>query len=194
MYTQNIKALRAVKGLRQEDLAKFLGISLNSYNNKENGKREFSLMEANSLAKLFGYSIEEIFFKNNVFKMNTKSLEYREIENEQTNEIWISYVNKKFKRGTQIVKIIVRDKCNNKEIIEWYFTVGTPIYKTFKGNFIDSENINNICSKLYRSPELFKLNDYCIINNTLDYPKKRTMSLKILLKNMPKTILFYLIR
>jgi hypothetical protein len=31
--------------------------------------------------------------------MNTKSLEYREIENEQTNEIWISYVNKKFKRG-----------------------------------------------------------------------------------------------
>ena len=63
MYTQNIKALRAVKGLRQEDLAKFLGISLNSYNNKENGKREFSLMEANSLAKLFGYSIEEIFFK-----------------------------------------------------------------------------------------------------------------------------------
>ena len=53
MYTQNIKALRAVKGLRQEDLAKFLGISLNSYNNKENGKREFSLMEANSLAKLF---------------------------------------------------------------------------------------------------------------------------------------------
>ena len=99
MYTQNIKALRAVKGLRQEDLAKFLGISLNSYNNKENGKREFSLMEANSLAKLFGYSIEEIFFKNNVFKMNTKSLEYREIETEQTNEIWISYVNKKFKRG-----------------------------------------------------------------------------------------------
>ena len=44
-------------------------------------------MEANSLAKLFGYSIDEIFFKNNVFKMNTKSLEYREIENEQTNEI-----------------------------------------------------------------------------------------------------------
>ncbi|MBP3930674.1 MAG: helix-turn-helix domain-containing protein [Serratia marcescens] len=72
MYTQNIKALRVVKGLTQEDLAKFLGISLNSYNNKENGKREFSLIEANSLAELFGYSIEEIFFKNEVFKMNTK--------------------------------------------------------------------------------------------------------------------------
>lgn len=71
MYTQNIKALRVARDLRQEDVAKILGISLNSYNNKENGRRDFSLQEANSLAELFGYSIEEIFFKNNVFKMNT---------------------------------------------------------------------------------------------------------------------------
>ena len=72
MYTQNIKALRVSRDLRQEDLAKILGISLNSYNNKENGKRDFSLKEAKSLAELFGYSIEEIFFKDCVFKMNTK--------------------------------------------------------------------------------------------------------------------------
>lgn len=72
MYTQNIKALRVSNNLKQEDLAKFLGISLNSYNNKENGKRDFSLKEANSLAELFGYSIEEIFFKKSVFKLNTE--------------------------------------------------------------------------------------------------------------------------
>lgn len=61
-----------------------------------------------------------------------------------------------------------------------------PIYKTFKGNFIDSENINNICSKLYRSPELFKLNDYCIINNTLNSPKKKNDEFKNTFKKYAK--------
>lgn len=37
--------------------------------------------------------------------------------------------DKKFKRGTQIVKIILSDKFQNKTSLEWYFTVGTPIYK-----------------------------------------------------------------
>lgn len=48
----------------------------------------------------------------------------------------ITYVpKKKFKRGNQIVKLIVCDSSvnKNKKIYEWYFTVGTPIYNHYRG-------------------------------------------------------------
>ena len=42
---QNIKAERIRKGFTQEDMAKKLGISANSYGLKERGKRSFDLNE-----------------------------------------------------------------------------------------------------------------------------------------------------
>lgn len=47
----NIKAERARKGFTQKDMAKFLGISENSYQFKEAGKREFTLDEFRILCK-----------------------------------------------------------------------------------------------------------------------------------------------
>lgn len=48
----------------------------------------------------------------------------------------ISYIpDKKFKRGNQIVRLELSDlsSAKNKSIIEWYFTVGTPIYNHYHG-------------------------------------------------------------
>lgn len=70
--TRTLKALRELHGLTQTDVANILGISLNSYCNRENGKRPFTLYEAKKLSDLFNFSIEEIFFANIEFKMNTK--------------------------------------------------------------------------------------------------------------------------
>ncbi|RDY24665.1 hypothetical protein CHF27_000245 [Romboutsia maritimum] len=48
----------------------------------------------------------------------------------------ISYTpSKRLKRGTQIAKLEVCDLSlnKNKQVLEWYFTVGTPIYKHYRG-------------------------------------------------------------
>lgn len=50
------------------------------------------------------------------------------------NKNSISYKpDKKFKRGTQIVRIEVEDVLKNKSIKEWYFNVGTPNYNHYYG-------------------------------------------------------------
>lgn len=46
----------------------------------------------------------------------------------------ISYKpTKKFKRGTQIIRIEVEDRLKNKSSKEWYFNVGTPNYNHYYG-------------------------------------------------------------
>ena len=72
MMTKNLKALRILKGISQSDTAKYLGISLHSYCNKENCKTNFTLDEAKKLSELFGLTVDEIFFKPIDFKTNTK--------------------------------------------------------------------------------------------------------------------------
>ena len=56
-----LKSLRVRQGLKQKDVADILGIQTTSYNNKENGKRKFTVDEAIKLSKLFKCSIEDIF-------------------------------------------------------------------------------------------------------------------------------------
>ena len=70
--TKKLRTCRSIKGMTQADVAEYLEISLNSYNNKEKCNREFTLNEANKLAILLDCKIEEIFFDDLVFKMNTK--------------------------------------------------------------------------------------------------------------------------
>lgn len=46
----------------------------------------------------------------------------------------ISYnTESKFKRGNQIVKLELSDKLKNTTKLEWYFTVGTPVYNHYRG-------------------------------------------------------------
>lgn len=96
-------------------------------------------------------------------------------KNAKINKNNIEYTpNKKLKRGTQIVKIVVCDKEHNKSTVEWYFNVGTPIYKIFKGNFIDSENINeqNSIENILKNNNDFKFSDFFVINNSIFNSKK----------------------
>ena len=56
-----IEELRNAKGVRQEELAKELGVSRQTISSLENGRYNPSIMLAFKLAKFFGMSIEEIF-------------------------------------------------------------------------------------------------------------------------------------
>ena len=71
----NLVALRNINRMTQQQVADYLGLSLNSYCNKENNNRCFTLEEAQKIATLFNYSIEDIFFGNMVFIMKTNPSE-----------------------------------------------------------------------------------------------------------------------
>lgn len=68
-----LKSLRVKHGLSQKDTAKLLGITVATYNRKENGNRRFTVDEAIKLSKIFNTSIEEIFFTNRVTKKITNT-------------------------------------------------------------------------------------------------------------------------
>ena len=56
-----LKGKRVEKGYTQQEFAKLLGISTNSYNLKELGKREFCVREINLILKLLNCNYEDIF-------------------------------------------------------------------------------------------------------------------------------------
>ena len=56
-----IEEIRSERGIRQEELAKALGVSRQTISSLENGRYNPSILLAYKLAKFFGMSIEEIF-------------------------------------------------------------------------------------------------------------------------------------
>ncbi|GAA0735524.1 helix-turn-helix transcriptional regulator [Clostridium oceanicum] len=70
---KKLKAYRQLKGINQSVIAELLGVSLNTYNFKENGKKSFTLEEAKQIADYFETSIDEIFFNNSVPNVGTES-------------------------------------------------------------------------------------------------------------------------
>ena len=56
-----IEEIRGERGIRQEELAKALGVSRQTISSLENGRYNPSIMLAFKLAKFFSMSIEEIF-------------------------------------------------------------------------------------------------------------------------------------
>ncbi|WP_352408070.1 helix-turn-helix transcriptional regulator [Acetoanaerobium noterae] len=58
-----LKGLIAEFGLSQKQLAEHLGITLRAFNDKINGKKDFSLNEARIISCYFGKQIEEIFLE-----------------------------------------------------------------------------------------------------------------------------------
>ena len=70
-----LKSKRVLFDLTQEEIAKELGITIKSYNAKENGKREFTLDEAkkiSSLLKLNLNEVNDIFFNSAINRKNFK--------------------------------------------------------------------------------------------------------------------------
>ena len=72
MNFKYLKSLRVLEGLTQEQIANLLGISIQSYNKKENGKVSFVDHELKTLSDYFGVSIDN-FFKDSVVNKTTKS-------------------------------------------------------------------------------------------------------------------------
>lgn len=56
-----IEAIRTEKGMRQEELAKALGVSRQTISSLENGRYNPSITLAYRIARLFGMTIEEVF-------------------------------------------------------------------------------------------------------------------------------------
>lgn len=70
-FTSKIKAYRSLHGIKQEDMADLLGIGLNTYNLKENGKNSFTLEESKKIADFFNTTVDDIFFNDIVNFKNT---------------------------------------------------------------------------------------------------------------------------
>jgi len=58
----NLRVARLKARVSQEDIAKLLGVNVNTYSSKERGKTEFTLGEVKKLADFFGTTIDELFF------------------------------------------------------------------------------------------------------------------------------------
>lgn len=58
-----LKGKRVEKGLTQEDIAKKLDMAISTYNQKENGKVEFSMTECINIMTILQCTFEEIFLQ-----------------------------------------------------------------------------------------------------------------------------------
>ena len=67
-----LKGLIAENGLSQQKVADILGITLRAFNDKINGKSDFTLTEATMLSDFFSEPVENIFLG---FKLTQTKLE-----------------------------------------------------------------------------------------------------------------------
>ncbi len=56
-----VEEIRNERGIRQDELAKQLGVSRQTISSLENGRYNPSILLAHKLAKFFGMTIEEVF-------------------------------------------------------------------------------------------------------------------------------------
>ena len=56
-----IEEIRNAKGIRQDDLAKLMGVSRQTISSLENGRYNPSILLAHKIAKFFGMTIEGVF-------------------------------------------------------------------------------------------------------------------------------------
>ncbi|OHW63125.1 helix-turn-helix protein [Andreesenia angusta] len=62
---------RSKKGLTQADMASRMGVTLQTYHNKESGTRAFTLKDVEKISNILDLAIEDvdrIFFKNKLTK------------------------------------------------------------------------------------------------------------------------------
>lgn len=65
---------RNEKGITQEKMADMLGISKNNYNQKENGKLDFNLLEVKKILQILESSYNDIFFEETVTENSYKDV------------------------------------------------------------------------------------------------------------------------
>ena len=56
-----IEEIRNAKGIRQEELARLMGVSRQTISSLENGRYNPSILLAHRIAAFFGLTIEEVF-------------------------------------------------------------------------------------------------------------------------------------
>ena len=56
-----IEEIRNAKGIRQDELAKLMGVSQQTISSLENGRYNPSIMLAYKISRYFGMTIEEVF-------------------------------------------------------------------------------------------------------------------------------------
>ena len=56
-----IEAIRKERGIRQEEFARFLGVSRQTISSLENGRYNPSILLAHKIAKFFGLTIDDVF-------------------------------------------------------------------------------------------------------------------------------------
>ena len=56
-----IEEIRKIRGIRQEEFAKALGVSRQTISSLENGRYNPSILLAHKIAQYFGMTIEEVF-------------------------------------------------------------------------------------------------------------------------------------
>ena len=56
-----IEEIRNERGIRQDELAKLMGVSRQTISSLENGRYNPSIILAHNIAKYFGMTIEEVF-------------------------------------------------------------------------------------------------------------------------------------
>ena len=61
-----IEEIRNEKGLRQDELAKLMGVSRQTISSLENGRYNPSILLAHKIAEYFGMTIEELFICEDV--------------------------------------------------------------------------------------------------------------------------------
>ena len=70
---KELKYQRQRRNLTQEDMAKAMGLSASSYNQKENGNVNITMEELNLILKILNISDVNIFFKIKSPNVNHKS-------------------------------------------------------------------------------------------------------------------------
>ncbi|SCJ11191.1 helix-turn-helix transcriptional regulator [Intestinibacter bartlettii] len=70
---KKLKAARVELGLTQMEVAKLMNMHISTYRKKEQGYSEFSINEAFKISEILNKSVEEIFFKERVSKLETKA-------------------------------------------------------------------------------------------------------------------------
>lgn len=66
MVNRKLKALRAEYGIIQKEMARILDVSVQTYNRKELGIKDFTVPESKIIMKYFQKDFEYIFFLDNV--------------------------------------------------------------------------------------------------------------------------------
>lgn len=70
-YTLNLKTARKRKGLTQQQVADFIGISQNNYSYWENGKVKIDNISLQRLSELFGVSVDYLLGRENHTTIDT---------------------------------------------------------------------------------------------------------------------------